>query len=272
MKNYYWTIIAPEGKAIELIINELRIEGERNCLKDFLKIYDGESTSSPVLRIYCGIMNPYPFKSSGPKMYLHFRSDDEIDERGFRIAWKAVDVITTTASTTTQGDSEPEGQCRVFWYVFQWTSNLKKKVLPILARCTVSTPPENVRKSEAFWRVQGVLNGMEYCTKTVFFWVNVDNQQFYYLLNYWNTVLVYARISISSEPFEINEIFTQFFIYIHHCYSVSPLFCLRLTFSSKFWKRWGGGGGKKECLGGLKECLPQIFAWRTYNVSSPKRL
>ena len=114
MKNYYWTIIAPEGKAIELITNELRIEGERNCLKDFLKIYDGESTSSPVLRIYCGIMNPYPFKSSGPEMYLHFRSDDEIDERGFRIAWKAVDVITTTASTTTQGDSEPEGQCRVF--------------------------------------------------------------------------------------------------------------------------------------------------------------
>ena len=116
MKNYYWAIMAPEGKAIELTINELRIEGERNCLKDFLKIYDGESTSSPVLRIYCGIMKPYPFHSSGPKIYLHFRSDDETDEKGFRIAWKAVDVITTTASTTAHGDPKLEGQCHILYF------------------------------------------------------------------------------------------------------------------------------------------------------------
>ena len=66
---------------------------------------------------------------------------------------------------------------------------------------------------------------------------------------------------------------------IHHS-TVPPPLPLPLlsaggtTSSTKFWKGgWGGGRGseKNECLGGLKEFLPSIFAWGVYYVSCQKR-
>ena len=57
-----------------------------------------------------------------------------------------------------------------------------------------------------------------------------------------------------------------------HSYSISPPpFCWGDNFQSQILKR--GGLAKNECLGGLKEFLAWIFAWRAYILFfSPKKL
>ena len=43
------------------------------------------------------------------------------------------------------------------------------------------------------------------------------------------------------------------------------------NFHPQILKRWGGVRKKKDCLGGLKEFLPWIFAWGAYYVSCQKK-
>ena len=104
---YYWLLTAPRAQRIQIIIQDLEIEQSRNCDKDFLKIYDGNTESDTLLGTYCGYIRSTAFKSSGRYMYLFFRSDDSYARKGFRIYWKLLEEVVTTQITTTL--PEPEG-------------------------------------------------------------------------------------------------------------------------------------------------------------------
>ena len=99
MKDFYWTISVPVGKVIEIAFEDLDIDGGYNCLKDYLKLYDGDYKEDTLLKSLCGTKVPQLTRSSGNKVYLHFHSDSKGTSRGFKMIWKAVDreVVVTVA-------------------------------------------------------------------------------------------------------------------------------------------------------------------------------
>ena len=99
MKDFYWTISVPVGKVIEITFEDLDIDGGDNCLKDYLKLYDGDDKEDTLLKSFCGNKVPQPIRSSGNKVYLHFHSDSKGTSRGFKMIWKAVDreIVVTVA-------------------------------------------------------------------------------------------------------------------------------------------------------------------------------
>lgn len=97
----YWTITAPEGKIIRVDFEELDIENEVYCRNDYLRFYDGESKTDREIRTYCGTSQPYPIQTTSNKLYIHFHSNEQYARKGFRLTWKAIDVVTRTVSTTT---------------------------------------------------------------------------------------------------------------------------------------------------------------------------
>ena len=109
MKDYYWRLATYRGRVIEITIDFLDIESDPNCAKDFLKVYDGVSINAPLLKTFCG-GNPSgaaTVRSSRYYAYLHFKADGTNDGKGFRVTWKALKPVTSTASTT--NTIKPEG-------------------------------------------------------------------------------------------------------------------------------------------------------------------
>ena len=52
---------------------------------DSLTIYDGDSTSSPILGTYCGNTIPPTHISSGNEVLLHLNSDGSVTSTGFQL-------------------------------------------------------------------------------------------------------------------------------------------------------------------------------------------
>lgn len=114
-KSFYWTIYAPEDRIVEIDIQDLQIEGDKDCVKDFLRFYDGSTTAAPLLRTYCGESRPYSFRSTGSIVYLHFRSDSDSTQKGFKLAWRTYVKVKGTEPPTDQPESInlPEGIVRL---------------------------------------------------------------------------------------------------------------------------------------------------------------
>nr|XP_022292249.1 mucin-4-like isoform X6 [Crassostrea virginica] len=73
-----------------------------NCY-DFVEIYDGSSTSSPVLRKVCGTTLPAIITSTNTSMTLKFSSDGYSTKLGYKAIISPVGTATlTTTSTTTE--------------------------------------------------------------------------------------------------------------------------------------------------------------------------
>jgi hypothetical protein len=66
---------------------------------DFVTIYDGETTSSPVLGQFSGITNPGTITSSGNKVLVTFESDDENTAAGWFISYSSVTPVWCTGLT-----------------------------------------------------------------------------------------------------------------------------------------------------------------------------
>ena len=92
-KNYFWRITAPQGRRIEVTFNEFEIESEGNCAKDYLKIFDSSSAGDSLLGTYCGGASPGSFKSSGRFLFINFRSNGDITQKGFDLRWNSFEEI-----------------------------------------------------------------------------------------------------------------------------------------------------------------------------------
>eukprot|EP00339_Tiarina_fusa_P012912 CAMPEP_0117043186 /NCGR_PEP_ID=MMETSP0472-20121206/30037_1 /TAXON_ID=693140 ORGANISM="Tiarina fusus, Strain LIS" /NCGR_SAMPLE_ID=MMETSP0472 /ASSEMBLY_ACC=CAM_ASM_000603 /LENGTH=752 /DNA_ID=CAMNT_0004754645 /DNA_START=97 /DNA_END=2352 /DNA_ORIENTATION=+ len=56
---------------------------------DFVRIYDGPSTASPLLGAYSGSVIPGPFTSSANSLLISFISDAYVEGNGFRASWSS---------------------------------------------------------------------------------------------------------------------------------------------------------------------------------------
>ena len=87
--------IAPCGaSSVTLNFEEFLVEANATCQYDYLKVYDGPSTSSTEIGTYCGInagSNNYPpatITSTGPAITILMYADGGLEFQGFKIGWE----------------------------------------------------------------------------------------------------------------------------------------------------------------------------------------
>ena len=113
--NYYWLITVEPGQIVQVTIGNVDLEDTSDCANGFLKIYDGSSSRDTLLRTYCGrliAVSVETLKSSGSKLYIHFKSDSRNTRPGFKISREAITPVTL------EGDIvDSNSLCNMFLHV-----------------------------------------------------------------------------------------------------------------------------------------------------------
>lgn len=104
MTDDYVTIAPSNADSVLLTFNTLDIEAGSsgtNCNWDYLSVYDGNSTASPLIGSYCN-NNPPPasLTSTGGAVTLHFHSDQSVVLGGFDIDFTCFASSTACNDTT----------------------------------------------------------------------------------------------------------------------------------------------------------------------------
>lgn len=98
--NYHWQISSSHTNYKFLLhFNSFNTEYHY----DYVKIYDGTTTSDPVLGAFSGNSVPDDVVSTGPNVLVVFTSDSSINASGFKITYEVVDAGSNVAPCT--GDS-----------------------------------------------------------------------------------------------------------------------------------------------------------------------
>nr|VZI15898.1 unnamed protein product [Spirometra erinaceieuropaei] len=79
-----WNIEVPLGFSVVLTFENFELEDTPDCQYDYLKIFDGPSDSSPLLRTSCGTQIPADISSTGNTMTVVFGTDEFGHKTGFR--------------------------------------------------------------------------------------------------------------------------------------------------------------------------------------------
>ena len=79
-----WLIETRVGLELGVYVFQFHLQyGGSHCPYDYLKIYDGESPSSPLIGRLCGQLAQFSFHSSGRFLLLQFYSDGSVVMPGF---------------------------------------------------------------------------------------------------------------------------------------------------------------------------------------------
>lgn len=99
-ESYVYTI-APSGtNKVRLTFSQMDLETGY----DSLYLYDGNSSSSPVLGAFSGTVIPGAINSSGPVMTVRFKSDGATVKSGFKAIWNCIqDNTSPTTQITAPG-------------------------------------------------------------------------------------------------------------------------------------------------------------------------
>ena len=57
---------------------------------DYVRVYDGDSTSAPLIGRFSGSSLPAPITSSSTKLYVRFTSDSSLEYRGFIARYRGI--------------------------------------------------------------------------------------------------------------------------------------------------------------------------------------
>jgi len=109
----YITLSPVGATSVDLIIDQFDVEagGGTNCIYDYVEIYDGPSTSSPVIGKYCN-SNPPPavVSSTNSSMTIRMYADGGLNLPGFRFEWECVAPTTPpTAAFSASSDESCTG-------------------------------------------------------------------------------------------------------------------------------------------------------------------
>ncbi|KAI6079005.1 ovochymase-1 [Aix galericulata] len=88
MLNCTWTIYSSSGNKLKAIIKDFVTEDARDCIWDCLSIYDGPHLSSRLLASLCGQRKSFSVFSSSSFLTLHFKTDESVGYRGFKILFE----------------------------------------------------------------------------------------------------------------------------------------------------------------------------------------
>ncbi|XP_069129522.1 exoskeleton protein RP43-like isoform X2 [Argopecten irradians] len=81
-----WLIQASSGEQISLTAVDSAIEDSEGCSGDVISLYDGPSTSYPLLASFCGT-NVQSVNSTGTNILVVFTSDGSSSDRGFKFQY-----------------------------------------------------------------------------------------------------------------------------------------------------------------------------------------
>lgn len=84
----YWLIVKPsQTDRIVLDFRDFQVEQAYDCIYDYVSIYDGASTSDPLIAKICGY-NAVTFEdSSGSYILIHFHTDSSVQRNGWRLTY-----------------------------------------------------------------------------------------------------------------------------------------------------------------------------------------
>lgn len=89
--NISWSIQVPHGYSIKLEFNDIfKIEFKPNCQADYLVVYDGLTTGSPMIGKFCGSDKPSNLFLFGPNVLVAFISNNEYQSSGFSANYTAI--------------------------------------------------------------------------------------------------------------------------------------------------------------------------------------
>ncbi|KAJ7371386.1 hypothetical protein OS493_025848 [Desmophyllum pertusum] len=85
-----WVITVPEGKLVKLSFQKFDVEWSANCDEDYVRVYDGQYSTSTVKKTLCGSYSiPDDIYSTGRYMRIHFSSDmDNYSNYGFKVQFQ----------------------------------------------------------------------------------------------------------------------------------------------------------------------------------------
>ena len=79
-----WSLTS--NAVIELLFYDFTTESSA----DYVSVYDGDSTSAPLLGQFSGSSLPAPITSSSTKLYVRFVSDGSVVYRGFTARYRGI--------------------------------------------------------------------------------------------------------------------------------------------------------------------------------------
>lgn len=122
--------IAPVGASIvDLTFVNFDVEAGQNgaCNYDYVRVYDGPNTSSPLIDTYCNNNTPTTVSSTGGSITIVFHSDQGTEDAGFEIDWQcqlssqapvadfSVDIDTTCTGIVNFTDLSTNGPTSWVW-------------------------------------------------------------------------------------------------------------------------------------------------------------
>jgi hypothetical protein len=138
------------GALVKAVFTSFDLEEETSCNYDWLKVYDGPTTSGTILGTYCGSSIPGPFQSTTGPLTFQFYSDYSNSLTGW-----AADITCTGGPLTLIANAFPADVCAgsssqlvaiptggTGNYTYQWspTTYLDDPT----SRTPVSTPADNI--------------------------------------------------------------------------------------------------------------------------------
>ncbi|XP_056155801.1 cubilin [Lampris incognitus] len=85
-KECEWIINQPEGYVVILNFLSFDIEGS-SCQYNFVEVRDGSTSSSPLLGTFCGSQIPALLQSTQRSIYIRFKTDASLSNRGFAASY-----------------------------------------------------------------------------------------------------------------------------------------------------------------------------------------
>ncbi|XP_072010324.1 cubilin [Engystomops pustulosus] len=86
----YWLLKSSSGNLLEIDFQHFDLEYHRNCERDYLAVYNGNSTVSNKLGQLCGQTLPAPIRSTSNAMYVKMRTDSIMSHSGFLANYRQV--------------------------------------------------------------------------------------------------------------------------------------------------------------------------------------
>lgn len=96
-RDYIYTI--NPGGTVTIIFTSFDVEANASCSYDYLRIYDGPNTSSPLIGTYCNTTgSPGTIVSSGGALTFAWHSDSGVQGAGWAASWSCCSVNAGSAS------------------------------------------------------------------------------------------------------------------------------------------------------------------------------
>ncbi|OQA01206.1 MAG: Streptopain precursor [Bacteroidetes bacterium ADurb.Bin408] len=96
---------------------------------DIIRVYNGETTASPLLGTYSGTNTPATITVNGKKMLVTFTTNDSVTSGGFRATYTATTPVYCTAMTTLTNPSDTISDGSSI-YPYNYLTNCRWRITP----------------------------------------------------------------------------------------------------------------------------------------------